>query len=170
MRRSKLHVLAIIPICIVLLAAGCAQIKPIMEDIKSTMKRTGDHSVYPLAETQKRYSCGQDDIRFYVEQSEISPGQVSPGDKIKHIVQYALCAPSDAFTVQGMITRKIKFKGKEIKLSTDSDTQIFKAGTWTVSAFIEVPKKAPSGTYTLETIIRFEDKTILRSGIFSIRE
>jgi hypothetical protein len=168
MTRSGIHLLVIFLLFAALLSGGCAKVRPIWDDIKSSMKRTGDQAISPLDQTRKRYSCAQHDTRFYVEKSELSPVQVSPGDKIKHVVQYSLCAPSDAVTVQGMLTRKIKFKGKEIK--TDSDAQVFKAGTWTVNAFIEVPDKAPSGTYTLETIIRFEDRTIIRRGIFSVQE
>lgn len=170
MKRSLFYLLAILSIGLGNLPAGCAKLKPMLADIKGSIKGDGEQPASPLDQTRKRHSCAQDDTRLFIEKAEVSPGQVEQGDKIEHVVQYALCAPSDAVTIQGMITRKIKFKGREVKISTDADTETFKAGTWTVTAFIEVPDKAPVGVYTLETTIRYENKTITRSGLFRVLE
>jgi hypothetical protein len=142
-----------------------------MDDIKSSFKGKGEKPISTLEETRSRYSCSRDDIRVYVEKSVMSPVHVEPGDKIEHTVQYALCAPSDNFSLQGTVNRKIKFNGREIKkISSDAESESFKAGTWSFTAFIEVPDNAPEGTYTLETIIRLEDQIITRSATFSVQD
>jgi hypothetical protein len=188
MTHSRIHLLIIFPLFAALLSGSCAKarpilddikssakrtgekVRPILDDIKSSMKRTGEQAISPLDQTRKQYSCAQDDTQFYVEKSEISSGQVSPGDEIKHVLQYALCAPAESVTVQGMLTRKIKFNDKEVRVSKDSYAQIYKAGTWAIIAYIEVPDSAPNGSYILETIILFGKRTIKRSNIFIVRK
>lgn len=170
MRRSLLFPMLVFAAGAGFLPAGCTKLKPILADIKGSFKGAGEQPLSTLDQTRQRYSCAREDTRLYVEKCDITPSRVEPGDKIQHVVQYALCAPSDAVTVQGTITRKIKFKGKERKTSSDAEVETFKAGTWTVTAFIEVPDNAPQGVYTLETVIRCEDRVITRSGSFTVRE
>ncbi|NMC75244.1 MAG: hypothetical protein GYA56_12950 [Geobacteraceae bacterium] len=170
MRRFLLVTILLLAACGAFLPVGCAKFKPILADIKGSFKGGGEQPLSTLEQTRQRYSCGREDTRFYVEKSDISPSQVEPGDKIQHVVQYALCAPSEAVSVQGTITRKIKFRGKERKTISDAEVETFKAGTWSVTAFIEVPKNAPEGSYTLETVIRCQDTVITRSVSFTVRE
>ncbi len=169
MRSSLFYPLLMVSASMLFLLSGCAKIRPVWTDLKSSFK-SEEQPLSTLEQTRKRYSCSQGDTRFFVEKSDIIPSQVEPGDKIKHVVQYALCAPSDSVTFQGMVSRKIKFKGKERKITSEAETETFKAGVWTFTAYIEVPDNAPDGVYTLETIIRFEDKQITRSGVFTVRD
>ena len=70
--------------------------------------------------------------------------------------------------MQGTLTRRIIFKGKE--LFKDSGIETFKAGTKrSIEAEITIPERAPAGLYTLETIIQYENVTIKRSATFHVK-
>ena len=149
-----------------LLASGCSKMKPAWEKSTATLK-----GAFSSSEEGKpgKFVCPQiEQHQLSIETSEISPEQVYPDDEITHTVKYSLCAPSDKFTMQGTLTRRIIFKGRE--LFRDSGIETFKAGTRrSIEAEITIPERAPSGIYTLETIIQHETVTIKRSATFYVK-
>jgi len=149
-----------------LLAGGCSKMKPAWEKSTATLKEA-----FSSSEEGKpgKFACPQiEQHQLSIETSEISPDQVYPDDEITHTVTYALCAPTDKFTMQGTLTRRIIFKGKE--LFRDSGIETFKAGTKrSIEAEITIPERAPAGLYTLETIIQHENVTIKRSATFYVK-
>jgi len=149
-----------------LLTGGCSKMKPAWEKSTATLKEA-----FSSSEEGKpgKFACPQiEQHQLSIETSEISPDRVYPDDEITHTVTYALCAPTDKFTMQGTLTRRIIFKGKE--LFKDSGIETFKAGTKrSIEAEITIPERAPAGLYTLETIIQYENVTIKRSATFHVK-
>ncbi len=188
MKLSGIHfLLSLTLVAVLLLAGGCAKIKPIWDEMGAKLKQSMSDSeekkekdveaeeedededdFSSLKSTRKRYSCPQnDEYRLFIEKSELDPGEVSRDDEVKHMLQYALCAPSDSASIQGVLTRRVLFKGKEV--FKDSGSETFKAGTWEITAEISVPEKAPVGKYTLETTIRHEKIFVKRNAIFFVK-
>src|SRR6185369_16529465 len=124
-RKSGIRLLVIIHLFASVLSVGCAKIRPIWGNIANS---TGpdNKSASSLEQTRIRYSCTRNNTYFNIEKSELTPEMVSPGSRIKHVLRYAFCAPAESAKVQGILTRKIKYKGKEVKISNNSDTEIFK--------------------------------------------
>ncbi|MEA5114185.1 MAG: hypothetical protein VB050_09155 [Geobacteraceae bacterium] len=180
MRYLTINSLVAAVIALAIPAGGCSKIRPAWDESTAKLKGAFSSSGEKDKETdlpkeEKReevkrgkYACQQSDAyQLFIEKSEIRPGQVSPDDEIKHTLEYSLCAPSDDFTIQGTLTRRIVFKGKV--LFKDSGIETFNAGKDSIKAEITIPKRAPTGTYTLETIIQFENTTIRRSANFFVK-
>ena len=162
----NLNAVLFLVISTALLAGGCAKMKPAWEKSTATLKDAFSSS----GEGKPgKFACPQvEQHQLSLAASEISPDQVYPDDEITHTVTYALCAPSDKFTMKGTLTRRIIFKNKE--LFKDSGIETFKAGTQrSIEAEITIPERAPAGVYTLETIIQYDNITLKRSATFRVK-
>lgn len=164
-----------VAIAAALLAGGCSKIKPAWDESTAKLKgafsssgEEGKEAAPPPEMKRGKHACAQiDDHKLAIEKSEISPLQVSRDDEIKHTLEYSLCAPDDDFTLQGTLTRKIIFRGKV--LFKDSGGETFKTGNDSIKAEITIPKRAPIGAYTLETVIQYENVTIKHSAKFFVK-
>jgi len=163
--------LAAFIIAVAIPAGGCSKIRPAWDDSTARLKgafSSSKEEAPPPEIKRGKHACAQlDDHKLSIEKSEISPLQVSRDDEIKHTLEYSLCAPDDDFTLQGTLTRKIIFRGKV--LFKDSGVETFKTGHDSIKAEITIPKRAPIGAYTLETVIQYENLTIKHSAKFFVK-
>ena len=130
-----------------------------------TLVRTpGEKSTRALEATQKKYACSPRRKSFHLEEVQVLPRTIAPGTEVNHRLRYALCPGEPR---RGSIAREVVFRGQTV--FRDEAAHVFKPGTWTVDAFIGVPKDAPDGTYKLETVLTYHGQTIRETNTFRVK-
>jgi len=115
------------------------------------------------------YNCSSKTLPFIViEQYDISPPVVRPGQEFRYHFVYAACTLSHQKTIKGSLARKIYFKGSLIFQDTKRDF-LFKPGRWDVTALVRVPPKTTPGTYNFELTLKSPVTTITRTSLFVIQ-
>ena len=155
-----------------LLLTACASAGDMMQEleqkaVKSTRK-SGERLAASPDDTAKAHSCesGKENVIF-LELSEVLPERVNPGSEINHRLQVAFCPYAPSGTVKGAIVRRVLHKGRVT--FTDSAQHEFKPGTWTIDAFITIPKNAPAGIYAMEVLVSYQDKSLKQTHNFVVK-
>jgi len=133
-----------------------------------SMRKSGEQLAASPDDTAKAHSCesGKENALF-LELSEVLPERVSPGSEINHRLQVAFCPYAPSGTVKGAIVRRILHKGQAT--FADSAQHEFKPGTWTIDAFITIPKNAPGGIYALEVLVNYQGKSLKQTHNFVVK-
>ena len=158
MTRYQIRALILSLSLFLLVISACDKIKTHMGKMGISMGSTDDWKTGICADRLEG--------NIYIEKTEIDPIKVERDDEFEQRLEYTYCAPPDVQEIQVEITRRVIFRGKEI--FRKSSTQHIDAGPGNVKAEIEVPERASLGTYTLETTIRYEGKTVSRSDTFIV--
>ena len=117
----------------------------------------------------REYNCGSKTLPFIViEQYNISPSVVRPGQEFRYHFVYAACTLSNQKTIKGSLVRKIYYKGSLIFQDTKRDF-LLKPGRWDVTALVRVPPKTTPGTYNFELTLKSPVTTITRTSLFIVQ-
>jgi hypothetical protein len=144
-----------------LVVAGC----PAGPQRLVTLVRTpGEKLTLALEATEKKYACSPRRKSFHLEEVQVLPRTIAPGTEVNHRLRYALCPAEPR---RGSIAREVVFRGQTV--FRDEATHVFKSGTWTVDAFIGVPKDAQDGTYKIETVLTYRDQTVRATSTFRVK-
>src|SRR5215467_5005797 len=74
-----------------LLLTRCASMRPQPASVPTPLR--GEFQMLPPTQTQQKYACvASQGMRFQLEGSEITPGRVTPGESINHLLYYSLCS------------------------------------------------------------------------------
>jgi len=125
------------------LAVGCVQ-------MQLKMREPGEFNRGFPDEVADEYHCAKRPLPFLaVEEDELLPERLSPGDEFNHRLQYVLCPVDDTQVVSGTLHTRILYKGKPIL--TESIQRDLQPGRWVVDSFITLPNDAKPGVYALQT-------------------
>jgi hypothetical protein len=128
----------------------------------------GEHLVLGKESVQSQYNCARQKLPFVViEQNEIQPRKLHPGEELQHHFVYVMCPSGTLATVQGKLERRIYFKGKRIFY--DAGNFAFRPGKWSVDAFIKVPSHTEPGTYHFELFFGSKGMTVKESLDFVVQ-
>jgi hypothetical protein len=145
-------ILIVLGMCIV----SCAHVGP------------GERLVLAKEVVHSQYDCARKKLPFVViEQNEIRPQQLHPGEEFHHHFVYVMCPSQTLETVQGRLERRVYFKGNRV--FDDSGNFAFRPGKWDVDAFIKVPPEAAPGTYRFELFFGSKVVTIKKSLDFAVQ-
>lgn len=151
------------------LFSGCASVKGVSQRFVRSLRQPGEKEILSLEDTSAKHSCSSSKrSKFLIEETDVIPNPVSTGEEIDHRISYAYCPGKVSRSLKGKIVRRVLYKGEQIFQDT-TDYQ-FKPGTWAVDAFISIPKSARKGTYHMELLIIYADKTIKRDNKFTVKK
>ncbi|UFS71188.1 hypothetical protein LPW11_03110 [Geomonas sp. RF6] len=156
-------------ICGAVLCQGCVSMKEIYQQEVVKARRPGQQMVESPETTMKRLCCPpyQKNV-IYLEDTGALPERVGPGEELNHRIRYAYSPATPSNVLHGRLVRRVLYRGREV--FHDVSNQAFCAGTWTIDAFIKVPRNAPSGWYSIRLEIYSMGKTIRRSTLFYVKE
>ncbi|MEZ4218228.1 MAG: hypothetical protein R3E88_17200 [Myxococcota bacterium] len=126
-----------------LLGAGCVR-------MQLELREPGEHNRGFPDDIADEYHCEKRPLPFFqVEETELLPERVSPGDEFNHRLQYVMCPKDDTQVVSGTLYTRILYKGKAIL--TESTQRDLQPGRWIVDSFITLPQSAEPGVYALQS-------------------
>ncbi len=146
-----------------LLLASCAGIRLDSGEIFQKERREpGEKRIAPLAGIAQAYGCDQKRRPFVsIEENEIVPTRLYPGEEFNHQFIYVMCPGKRANVVTGDLYRRIYFNGKVVFKDVSKNFEI-KPGKWSVDAFITIPPQAKPGVYSLSlTFNNYRNKITL---------
>jgi hypothetical protein len=130
---------------------GCASLRWSLQ--KAGREQGARLTAFP-EEVASEYACAQRALPFLaVEQSEIVPPRVHPGEEFNHRLVYALCPERPTGVVAGRLVEGIRFRGELLHREVRDGFEL-RPGRWVLDAFIELPGGAEPGVYAYE--LRFE--------------
>ncbi len=136
----------IIFLSIFLFLYSCA---PVYWDIKKSFRKPGETFKEHPEKIWKEYQCSQKKLPYIeITKYEVLPPELLPGEEINQHFEYIMCPKFPAQVIQGVLYRRIYYKGQVIFEDITKDFE-FKPGKWAVDAFITVPPSAPAGVYYL---------------------
>ncbi len=136
-----------------LILDGCiTKIQEFQQKFFKSLRQPGENMVASPEDISKIYSCSQyKQTMLFLEDGEVIPKWVFPGEDINHRIRYALCPYIPSGTLKGQIIRTILFKGEA--MFKDVTNYEFKPGAWTVDVFIDIPYNAQAGVYAVDVIL-----------------
>jgi hypothetical protein len=156
---------------IVLVVIGCSattHVKQLSQTVVASLRKPGEQLVHSPEKTQEKYGCIlQNKKIFQLEEVQVLPDVISAGKEINQRIRYALCSFTRPEIVRGSITRTVTFRGNSVM--RDFTNYEFRSGTWIVDAFIGVPEGAESGTYMIDTVLKYENKLIKATNSFVVK-
>lgn len=134
-----------------------------------SMRQPGENMVLSTESTSKNYSClPYKQTMLILEEADVIPDRVFPGDVINQRIRYALCPYTPSGTIQGKIIRTILFKGETV--FQDVTNYEYKPGTWKVDVFIDIPYNARAGVYAVDVdLTSSTQETIRGSDTFIVK-
>jgi len=109
-------------------------------------------------EVWEEYSCDSKELPYFkIEQVELYPRRLEPGEEFGHRLVYVLCPLHTTGVVTGKFDTRILHRGQPLVIDTQERYDL-KPGRWVVDAFIRLPETAEVGLYALE--LRFDSKII----------
>jgi len=156
----------------VLILDGCItitrEVDEFQEWFRKKWREPGEKMVRSPEETAEIYSCqSYRGNKLILEDVEVLPTKVSPGEEIDQRVRYAFCPDIPSGTMKGKIIRTILFKGEKIvERVTDYE---FKPGTWAVDVFIVIPDGIQSGVYAFDVVLTYSQETIKGRDTFIVK-
>ncbi len=138
---------------VLLAASGCApviqQLEDAVWDLQKRLRAPGEASLALPADVWKEYRCSETRLPlFRIENRELIPPRLRPGQEFDHRLVYALCNGRDD-AIQGSLRTRISYQGKVLVDDVNKSFSI-KPGRWQVDTFIRLPPQAERGSYTLE--------------------
>lgn len=146
-------------VCALLLGSCVPQPAPVRIPLRGTVQRLSPE------QTRQKYGCvASQGQPFHLEYIEIRPDIAQPGELINHRLFYYLCAPS----LKANVTRVVFSPEKEVYREVTNYE--FEAGAWAIGTLFVLPTDIPSGAYKVDTIISYQNKTVLKhSAPFSVK-
>jgi hypothetical protein len=118
----------------------------------------------------EEYNCSGKKLPLIViEQDEILPSPVQPGQELRHHFIYAACTPNTLKAIKGSLSRKIYYRGHVIFQDTTRDFEL-SSGKWDVSAIIKIPPKARPGSYNFELTFSSPTTTVTKNLPFIVQK
>jgi len=122
---------------------GCVQ-------LQLKLREPGERNAGFPDEIADEYHCEKRPLPFvHVEEDELLPERLSPGDEFNHRMQYVMCPKDDTDVLSGRMVTRILYKGKPIL--NESVARDLQPGRWVVDSFVKLPSDATPGIYALET-------------------
>lgn len=116
------------------------------------------------------YNCGSKKLPFIIiERDDIAPSAVRPSQEFRYRFVYAACISGNQKTIKGTLDRKIYYRSRLIYQDVKRDF-VVKPGRWDVTALVQVPPKAVSGTYSFDLTLKTPVTTVTRSSIFIVKK
>jgi|WetSurMetagenome_2_1015567.scaffolds.fasta_scaffold00042_57 hypothetical protein len=160
----------IAPVLLILMSYGCAPLEDVHYSMLKSMRTPGEAMERTPEETSQAYdeSC-KDSIRQGMAflEAEVIPPRIEDGAEINHRIRYAICKSAHG-NMNGEIIRKVYYGGSAV--FQDQTKYEFKRGTWTVDAFIKVPRNSRSGKYEVDTVISYMGKSRRIRNFFEVRK
>ncbi|MBF0497061.1 MAG: hypothetical protein HQK58_10885 [Deltaproteobacteria bacterium] len=168
-RRTGLNpakTLLVVLILMVLGLQGCAQVSRAV--VQVFPYKEGCSIEASPDETSGKYSC----YSFYeqgmivLEQMDVTPTLVFPGEKINLRIRYALCPALKP--LPGKIIRKITL-GDQIIYESETEFD-FKPGTWVCDTSFTFPSDIKIGVYRATAELSYGKKKDKRTADFEVKE
>lgn len=113
-------------------------------------REPGEKLVDFPAAVSREFGCAKRKLPWFkLEEIEVWPKRLEPGDELGHRMVYVLCTAGTTKVVTGRLDTRVLFRGEAIV----SDPQLaydLRPGRWRVDVFVKVPKGAANGVYALE--------------------
>jgi len=127
-------------------------------NMEKNTRKPGEQLLETPGKIATQYGCARKTQPFAtIEEHELLPPRVHPGEELNHRFVYVMCPTRDASVVRGELSRRIYYKGKVVFKDVSKGFEV-KPGKWSVDAFITVPSQAEPGVYSLE--LSFESKLL----------
>jgi hypothetical protein len=156
-----------------LVLSGCVTTVDKIQDIQQrammSMRKPGEKMVAPPEDASRRYSCStymKD--KLVIEEIDVIPDRINAGDEINQRIRYGLCPNPPSGTMNGKIVRTVLFNGET--QFEDITYYAFKPGTWTIDAFIQVPRDVDEGMYDVEVVVTYGSKTVRSVESFLVKK
>jgi hypothetical protein len=122
--------------------------------LKLQFRKPGERLKAFPEQVWKQYDCGKKKLPFFaIEDLELSPRHLEPGDEFNQRLTYVLCPATASGVVTGRLDTRILYRGKPVINQRDSSYDI-KPGRWVVDTFVRLPKNAGAGVYAFELKFR----------------
>lgn len=151
-------------------ATSCAELKKRYYDFAETIgqddRSPGEKMRLSPSEVWSREDCSNRILPFFrMDQNNIVPENVRPGEKISHRMEYSVCPRTADSAVRGRLTTSVYYGLRPIQTEKTDNFEI-RPGRWVVDTDIYVPIGAMPGEYSLRTIfssleINFTDVVLL---------
>lgn len=125
---------------------GFHKVKVKREEARQT--RTAEQTIQ-----DKSYEPEQG-LKVDVEDYQVSPGTVAPGDTVKAKLVYATLGTGEGVEVKEVRELRVEDSKKELDQATETRTD----GTWESTLDIEIPDSAKAGQYTLAQSVQVGDQ------------
>ena len=146
----------------VALGTGCVR-------MQLKLREPGERNRGFPEDVAEEYHCEKRPLPFFkVEENELLPERVSPGDEFNHRLQYVMCPKDDTQVVTGTLYTRILYKGRPIL--TESIQRELSPGRWVVDAFITLPKDAKPGVYALQSEFKSKHGTFDSRATFLVED
>ncbi len=129
------------------LGTGCMSV---MSVIDRPFREPGEHLKAFPEKVWKQYECDKQPLPFFkIEQLDLSPRRVKPGEQFKQRLVYALCTAASTGVVTGRFETRIMYRGHAVVHEGDSQYDL-KPGRWVIDSFVRLPEEAEVGIYAFE--------------------
>jgi hypothetical protein len=119
----------------------------------------GDKPLAMLSATSESERCATRSLPYFrLVGSEVSPNEVSPGDRLSHRLVYALCPAPGAGEQRTGVTRKI-VRHDNLVVVEETASLAIRPGTWANDDDLMLPRMVTPGRYGVETTLSWGDAT-----------
>ena len=141
------HPKALAAVALGVLLTACAQLPAPLD---RPFRQPGEKLLDFPAAVSKEFGCAKRKLPWFkLEESEIWPERVTPGDELGHRMVYVLCTGGATKVVTGQLETRILFRGKTL-VSDPQQAYDLRPGRWRVDVFVKIPPNAANGIYALE--------------------
>jgi len=144
LRRGRAtHTLAVVCLLAMLAAAsGCAMLQMKLREPGQKNKGFPEDVAY-------EYNCEKRPLPwFQVEQNEVLPDKLTPGEEFNHRMSYVMCPQDVTDVVSGTMYTRILFRGKPVLQEKQKHDLL--PGRWVLDAFVTLPNDLKPGIYALQ--------------------
>ncbi len=140
-------------LCFVILAIFSISCTQVLWKIEKTIRKPGEKMVTLPDLVAKEYNCNNRKLPFFaVEENEVFPTKMKPGEEFNHHFVYVMCPAVPAQVINSTLYRRIYYEGKVIFQDVTKNFKL-KPGRWAIDAYIITPPQAFPGIYSLEMAI-----------------
>ncbi len=134
---------------------GC---QTMIGQVQRSLRSPGEKLASVPDEVWSEYDCAAQALPvFKLEDAQLVPDRVSAGENVNHRLVYALCPTEPTTVIEGALSTRILHKGRPVVRQTDAHYEI-KPGRWVVDTFIQIPREAETGIYSVE--VQFESEKV----------
>jgi len=147
------------------LALACAQLPAPLD---RPFREPGQKLVDFPAAVAKEFGCAKRKLPWFkLEQLEVWPKRLRPGEELGHRMVYVLCTAGPTKVVTGRLDTRVLFRGNAI-VSEPEPAYDLRPGRWRVDVFVRVPPNAADGLYALELEFASADIRFRGSETFAV--
>lgn len=157
---------AVAVLLIGVLASGCT---PVTSRVTRALRSPGERIKTFPEQVWSEYKCSQRRLPFFkIEELELHPQKLTPGQQFNHRFIYALCPVKPTAVITGRLETSILFKGKAIVRDANASYDL-KPGRWVVDTFVTLPPGAKPGLYGLQLKFKGQKVKFQRTLSFTVR-